>query len=106
MTLQDVRKIPTFQTRALAEDAKDSPETLAYLVNCLNRMYAGDYGEIDAEDTAANNTELADGEGRILARYKKAHALKDDIYINCYFSESNPDNLDFNNCMFLYCSEY
>lgn len=105
MTAADLQKNFTGQTRAIAEASTD-PETAAYLRDCLLLMFSGMYGEIPAEDTAANNEELAAGEGRILARYKRQGKLTEDIYIIAYFSASNPGNIDFNNTMILYCSEY
>ena len=53
MTLKDIKQLPTLQTRSIAEAARD-PATAFYLITCLNKFYAGDYGLICAEDTAAN----------------------------------------------------
>lgn len=107
MTLDDVKRLPVFQTRGTATAAaEDDGQTNNYIFDCLMRLYAGDYGEIEQEDTDANNAELADGEGRIVARYKQRHALTEDIYIIATFSQSMPDILDANNITILYCSEY
>lgn len=57
------------------------------------------------EDTQANLEELEEGEGRIVARYEKAHKLETDIYIITYFSESM-EGLDYNNTTILYINEY
>ena len=105
MTLDDLRKIRALQTRSIAEACKDV-HTLAYVSDCLNRFYQGDYGEICAEDTAANNEELAAGYGHVLARYKPFGALRDDIYIEAHFS-ANVDisDVDYNNTMIMYCNE-
>lgn len=108
MTLSDVRLLPVLQTRGINADASrdKSGQTHNYIVDCLMRLYAGDYGEIPEEDTAANNDELQAGEGRILARYKAAHDLTEDIYIIAAFSQSMPDIIDANHTMIMYCSEY
>lgn len=105
MTLEDIKTLPVFQTRTIAEAAKD-PDTLQYILKCLYDFYAGNYGEIPAEDVEANNNDLKDGEGHILARYKKAGKLDGDIYINAEIYAAEPDNLDGNNVMIMYCNEY
>lgn len=105
MTLDDIKKILTFQTAAIGE-ADNDPDTHNYIVNCLMRLYNGDYGEIPPDDTDANNKELEAGQGRIVARYKKAGKLTGDIYIITEFDKDDPDNLDANQTMVMYCSEY
>lgn len=106
MTLDDLKKIKVFQTRTIAEACKRDIQTLAYVSDCLNRFYKGDYGEICAEDTEANNTELDEGFGHVLARYKARHALESDIYIETHFSaDMDISELDYNNTMIMYCNE-
>lgn len=106
MTMDDLKKISVFQTRTIAEVCKRSPETHLYIVECLQRFYKGDYGEICAEDTGYNNTELDEGFGHVLARYKAKHSLTEDIYIDSHFSADMPlSELDYNNTMIMYCSE-
>lgn len=100
MILSDIMKNPVLQTKGIAADADP-----AYLKQCLDLFFSGQYGEIPAEDTEANNMELESGEGRILARYKKAGRLKEDIYIIAHFSKSNPD-MEANHTIILYRSEY
>ena len=104
MTRLQLQKIPMFQTRAIAEAAKDGA-TAQYILNCLLKCYAGNYGKIPEEDTEANNSELATGEGHILARYPAAENLDSDIYIDIHFSESEPGQ-NFNYGMIMYCSEH
>lgn len=105
MTLDDLRKISVYQTRSIAEACKDE-HTHAYVVSCLRRFYSGDYGEICAEDTAANNSDLAEGCGHVLARYKPAGALTGDIYIETHFSSDvDISDVDYNNTMIMYCDE-
>lgn len=106
MTLEQIRERQVFQTRGIAADIKDNPAAYRYVLECLQRLYKGDYGTVPAEDTDANNSELAAGEGRIVARYKAAEGLQEDIYIIAAFSESMADNLDANNTMIMYVSEY
>lgn len=40
MTLGDIRKLGTYQTRSIAEVCKD-PETMTYIMECLRRFYGG-----------------------------------------------------------------
>ena len=105
MTLKDIReRQELLQTRTIAEVCKRSPETLNYIIECLNRFFRGDYGEICQEDTDLNNQDLEEGEGHILARYKAKAALESDIYIEAHFSEEIP-GIDANNTMIMYCNE-
>lgn len=109
MTLADIRKIDLLQTRSIADacrqDKEGGAETLAYIIKCLNRFYTGDYGEVPPEDTEANNSDLAEGYGHILARYKQAHNLTGDIYIECHFDKDHAGNIDYNNTMIMYPDE-
>ena len=105
MTLEDLKKIPLLQTALIAETAGADPETLNYIIECLNRFYSGDYGEICAEDTEANNRELTEGFGHILAKYNQAHKLINDIYIESHFDKHNPDNIDYTNTLVMYIDE-
>ena len=57
MTLDNIKKLPVYQTRSIATAAED-PDTMKYIFNCLAKLDAGNYGEIPAEDTDANNKEL------------------------------------------------
>ena len=105
MTLDDIRKLRTLQTRTIAAACEDE-STLAYVIQCLQRFYKGDYGEICAEDSAANNRELFDGFGHILARYKPQGALTGSIYIEAHFcADVDISNVDYNNTMICYCDE-
>jgi len=106
MTLDDIKGLAAVQTRAIAAACeKDKGQTHDYIVDCLLRLYSGDYGAIPQEDTDANNRELADGCGRIVARYKKAEQLEEDIYIIAEFDDST-DDINSNYLTVLYCSEY
>lgn len=106
MKLEQIRQREVYQTRGIAADIKDNPAAYRYVLQCLQRLYSGDYGTIPADDTDANNSELAAGEGRIVARYKAAEGLQEDIYIIAAFSESMADSIDANNTMIMYVSEY
>lgn len=105
MTLDDVKRLDMLQTRSIAEATRDE-RTHAYIVKCLQRFFAGDYGTVPQEDTDANNAELAAGEGRIVARYRQAHELQEDIYIIAVFSDEMQGVIDANHIMLMYCSEY
>jgi hypothetical protein len=105
MTLDEIRQKKVFQTRGIAEAIKEKPSSYRYVLQCLQRLYNGDYGEIPAEDTDANNAELEAGEGRIVARYKAKYSLEDDIYIIACFSQEIP-GIDANHVMIMYVTEY
>ena len=104
MTLQDIEKNDLLQTRSIAEDTKNSIETKQYIYNCIKRFFSGDYGEIPEEDIIYNNADLENGEGHILARYKARYNLKNDIYIESYFSNEMP-GIETNHTMIMYCEE-
>lgn len=104
MILDDLRKIELFQTKGIAADSAEEPQTLVYLCECLKRFFKGDYGTICKEDTEANNKDLEAGEGHILARYRKAQKLRNDIYIEAHFDAQQP-SLDANYIMIMYCDE-
>ncbi len=104
MTLEELKKIKVMQTRTIATACEDQ-QTFYYVVQCLNRFYAGDYGEIDAEDTQYNNDDLAAGYGHVLARYKGKYKLQGDIYIEAHFDKDHLQDLDYTNTMIMYPDE-
>lgn len=61
MTLEDLRKLPLLQSATIAHICEKDEQTTIYILECLNRFYSGDYGEICEEDTAANNSDLKEG---------------------------------------------
>ena len=101
----DLARSTIVQTRAIAAATAD-PETMLYVQLCLSRCFAGDWGTVPAEDAALNDEAIAEGEGRILAAYPQQGKLTDKIWIIAYFSESNPENIDYNNVTILYPDEY
>lgn len=103
MTLENLRRLPLLQMRSIAASCKD-PETFAYVLDCVNRFYRGDYGKVAQEDSDANNRDLRAGEGHVLARYEGRYELDRDIYIEAHFSESVP-GIDANNTLLMYCNE-
>ena len=104
MKLEDLKKLPLLQTRGVAADIKDA-QTHAYILNCLKRFFSGDYGEICEEDTQANNSDLAAGDGHILARYKGQASLKGDIYIEAMFYYEKLDDINYSYIMIMYPEE-
>ena len=105
MKFEELRALPLFQTSSIAAAAED-PETLEYIIECLGRFYSGDFGEVPADDTAANLADLEAGGGHVLARYKAAGQLADDVYINAVIDDHAPDVVDANNIMVMYCNEH
>ena len=106
MTLKDLKTISLFQTASINEAIKDDKPTLDYVLRCLSLFYRGNYGSIDIEDTTANNLDLKEGYGHILARYDKAYKLTGDIYIEAHINkDADIHDIDYNNIMIMYCDE-
>jgi hypothetical protein len=105
MNLLDIQKLPLLQTRTIAEVCKRDADTHNYIVDCIKRFYSGDYGTIPPEDTEANNWDLQNGCGHILARYPSKYNLQGDIYIEAHFDEDLQGNIDANNTLVMYRSE-
>ena len=78
MTPRELASIPTYPTQGTAPALED-PKTREYLAACFNRYFKGDFGDISEEDTAANNADLAAGDGHILARYEGKYKLEGDL---------------------------
>lgn len=104
MTLEDLKKVRLLQTKTIAKACED-PKTLQYIMKCLDRFFSGDYGEICEEDTQANNRDLEEGYGHVLARYKKAEKLTGDIYIESHFDKDNLEDINFTNTLIMYPEE-
>jgi len=81
-------------------------ETYGYIMECLGRFFAGDFGDVPEEDAEANRAELTRGEGRALARYPARKNLAGAIYIQAYFSTAEPGDLERNNTLVMYCDDY
>lgn len=83
-------------TRGLDAAIKENEQAAADLWNAYGRYLACDWGELDAEDKAANDAAVKDpGSDRIIARYKTAAG---DIYIIT--------ECDRSATTFMLCSEY
>ena len=108
MTLGDLSKVRLLQTKGIAEACSEEiggNATFVYIMQCLTRFYSGDYGEVCEEDTVANNKDLADGYGHVLAVYKKAHNLTDNIFIEAHIDRDCPGDTECNHVMVMYPSE-
>lgn len=105
MTLEDLQNIQLYQTQGIAAACKEDIETLGYIMDCVERFYKGDWGDIPAEDTESNNKDLQAGYGHILARYAAKYELRDDVYIEAHIDKDEPGNLDANNTLVMYCGE-
>lgn len=105
MTLKDLIKLPLLQTATIAHICEKDEKTTIYILECLRRFYAGDYGEICEEDTAANNSDLKEGYGHVLARYKQAESLKGDIYIESHFDRDNLNDINYSQTVIMYPEE-
>lgn len=104
MTLQNLKEIPVLMTSSIGAVNGD-PKTHNYIVDCLHRFYAGDYGEICEEDTAANNADLAAGCGHVLARYKQFGQLTGPIYIESHFDDEFLNDINYTNTIIMYPDE-
>ena len=104
MTFDDLKTMPLLQTRSIAQAVKD-PETMRYILECLERFYKGDYGEICKEDTQYNNDDLQSGYGHVLARYKQAYELTGDIYIESHFDKDHLNDIDYTQTLIMYPEE-
>lgn len=104
MNFEELKQIPLLQTSSIAEACQDA-ETLKYILACLARYYAGDFGEVCEEDTLANLEELAEGYGHVLARYKQAKTLNDEIYIESHFDKDNLTDINYTNTLIMYTFE-
>jgi hypothetical protein len=62
-------------TAGLHDWAELEPERQAWLAGCLRRHVAGDWGDLDAGDWAANDAAVRHGCGRLLSAYRLAGLL-------------------------------
>jgi len=62
----------TFVTGSIQQFCSSDDRFAAFIGHCLERHRRGDWGELDAEDTKANNDSLGDPDGRILSSYSLA----------------------------------
>lgn len=62
----------------------ESEEMAKAVTEALKRFVACDWGKVNQEDKEANNRDLVNREGHVLARYDSPEG---DIYINLEFSE-------------------
>lgn len=65
-------------TAQLARWADEHPERLAWIIECLARHNASDWGDLDQMDVALNDNSIARRVGRVLSRYLVPTALLDE----------------------------
>ena len=104
MTLKDLENIPMLQTRSIAEACQD-PQTLGYVSKCMLQFINGQWGDLDREDIEANNEDLKDGYGHVLARYPFKYALENDIYIETHFDKDHINDINYTQTMIMYVDE-
>ena len=106
MTLEDIAKIKCYQSRAIAEIMQRDEQTALFIIACYQDYLRGNYGVICEEDKQANDKELAEGYGHILARNEARFALPNDIYIETHFDKDMPlDEIDYNNTLIMLTEE-
>ena len=98
-------KYNLYCTRRINNDVAESEEMAKAVYNALERFNNNDYGAMPQEDIEANNKDLANQDGHILAKY---HTPKGYIYINLQFNELiNDDPEEYANAaMIMYPDEY
>lgn len=65
-------------TAQLARWADEHPARLVWIIECLARHNAGDWGDVDQMDAAINDVSIARRAGRVLSRYVVPTALLDE----------------------------
>jgi hypothetical protein len=65
-----VRSDRTVVTSAVHGWAEVEHTRMVWLAGCLARHLAGDWGDVDADDAAANDHALRHGRGRLLSAYE------------------------------------
>lgn len=65
-------------TAQLARWADEHPARLVWIIECLARHNAGDWGDVDQTDAAINDVSIALRAGRVLSRYVVPTALLDE----------------------------
>lgn len=65
-------------TAQLARWADEHHERLAWIIECLARHNASDWGDLDQMDVALNDNSIARRVGRVLSRYLVPTALLDE----------------------------
>jgi hypothetical protein len=89
----------TFITARLNNDIANREDVAKAVYDALRQFNNGEWGKVPEEDKEANNRDLKDRAGHVLARYETPTG---DIYINLVFSE-NPSE---DTAMIMYCDEY
>lgn len=87
-------------TSRLNADIADNEEMAKAVYNAIEKFNALDWGKVPDEDKEANNKDLANRDGHILARYETPNG---DIYINLVFDDPSI-NKDY--ALIMYCEEY
>lgn len=104
----EVNKMVQYQlycTRRINDDVAENEEMAKAVYEAIARFNNNDYGEIPPEDIEANNKDLANQDGHILAKYPTPNGY---IYINLQFNELiNDDPEEYANAaMIMYPEEY
>ena len=68
----------TYQTRDIAEWAKENPQALEFIISSFERHLHLDWGEMDEEDVQTNNHALVNG-SRLFSSYNIPTGLCDNI---------------------------
>jgi len=63
------RSVHTVITATVADWAAESEHRTAWLAHCLARHLAGDWGDLDTDDSRANDHAARTRDGRLLSNY-------------------------------------
>jgi hypothetical protein len=66
----ELHTIRTVITATLHAWAESNPLRAEWLMECVRCHAAGDWGDLDPEDRAANDAAARNGEGRLLSAYR------------------------------------
>ena len=87
-------------TKRLNDRIADSEDMAKAAYAAVARFSKGDWGELCEEDKQANDADLKNRDGHVLAKYGTPEG---DIYINPTFDELEPGS---NTAMLMFCEEY
>ena len=89
-----------FMTKRINNVVADDEETAKAVCDAVQRFAAGDWENLPDQDKQANDTDLQNRDGHVLARYGTPAG---DIYINLTF---NDPSMQSDIAMIMFCDEY
>lgn len=68
--IESYKDSPLFSTKSISERCSCDKKFNAAVQNCMKRYYSGDWGDIEAEDKALNDSAVKNKDDRIVAEYE------------------------------------